>query len=378
MANVYLVQEDGSSRVATRIRTVNEDRELQLILERNPDLLPGNQISPEDPRRWLVIQREMPVPDPGTGQDRWSIDFLFADQDAIPTFVEVKRFADTRSRREVIAQMLEYAANGHYYWTKDQLRECAEQSARRGGTTLEDRLSALQCTDPTTVDAYFERIQENLRESQLRLVFFMEEAPQELKSLVDFLNRQMERTEVLLIEAKLFENGATRIVVPSLFGYSEEARRVKRIVTVSTEAQTRGQVWDEERFFLALKEKASIDTVNCMRKLYDYGVARPVEISWGKGKKTGVFGFVLSAIRNAAFLTAATNGNLGLNFGWFNDPQYADFRHRFLQIMVDVVGLTLPPDATSRWITLPSDVWCSKVDKLIDACDTLIKEFGLR
>lgn len=50
------------------------------------------------------------MPDPGTGQDRWSVDFVFADQDAVPTFVECKRFADTRSRLEVVGQMFEYAA----------------------------------------------------------------------------------------------------------------------------------------------------------------------------------------------------------------------------------------------------------------------------
>jgi hypothetical protein len=90
MANVYFIREDGSTEPMTRVRCLNEDRELQLILAKNWDLLPGEQIDPEDPRRWLLIKREMPVPDPITGSDRWSIDFFFADQDAKPTFVECK------------------------------------------------------------------------------------------------------------------------------------------------------------------------------------------------------------------------------------------------------------------------------------------------
>src|SRR5690242_3287529 len=119
MPKVYVVHEDGNTEAMDRVRCRDEIKELQLILEKNPDLLPGDQIDPEDPRRWLLIKREMPVPDPNTGLDRWSIDFLFVDQDAIPTFVECKRFADTRSRREVVGQMIDYAANGHYYWTKE-------------------------------------------------------------------------------------------------------------------------------------------------------------------------------------------------------------------------------------------------------------------
>jgi hypothetical protein len=33
------------------------------------------------------------------------------DQNAVPTLVEVKRSSDTRIRREVVGQMLDYAAN---------------------------------------------------------------------------------------------------------------------------------------------------------------------------------------------------------------------------------------------------------------------------
>src|ERR1035438_5388601 len=112
MSNVYVVSEDGDSEPMIPVLCKNEDKELQNILHNNFNLLPGDQIDPEDPCRWMLIKREMPVPDPSTGSNRWSIDFLFVDQNAMLTFVECKRFDDTRSRREVIGQVLEYAANG--------------------------------------------------------------------------------------------------------------------------------------------------------------------------------------------------------------------------------------------------------------------------
>ena len=236
MASVYMIREDGGTEAMTRVRCENEDRELQLILENNPDLLPGDQIDPDNPRRWLLIKREMPVPDPSTGLDRWSIDFVFADQDAIPTFVECKRFADTRSRREVVGQMIEYAANGHYYWDKQQLRDFADAAARDKKIALEDAFCALQPTSGSSLDVFFDRLQQNLREGQLRIVFFLEESPMELRSVVDFLNKQMERSEVLLVEARQYLLRGARIVVPTLFGYTEEARQVKRSVTVTTAA----------------------------------------------------------------------------------------------------------------------------------------------
>lgn len=116
---VYSIASDGSTRPLSPVQCANEDQELQQLLEKTPDLLPGDQIHPDDPCRWLLVRRELPVPDPATGISRWSIDHVFADQNAIPTLVECKRFLDSRARREVVGQMLEYAANGQHYWSAE-------------------------------------------------------------------------------------------------------------------------------------------------------------------------------------------------------------------------------------------------------------------
>ncbi len=221
MGKVYVVHPDGATESMTGVRCKNEDLELQRILEKNPNLVPGEQISPRNPRHWLIIKREMPVPDPNTGTGRWNIDFFFTDQDAVPTFIECKRFSNTQARREVVGQMLEYAANGHYYWTKDDIREYAEQFANSQGLEIEDEIRRLQSDKADTVDSFFQQIQDNLREGQIRLVFFLEEAPAELKSVVEFLNKQMERSEVLLVEARQYEHNGMRVVAPTLFGYTE-------------------------------------------------------------------------------------------------------------------------------------------------------------
>ena len=53
----------------------------------------------------------MGIPGDEDGGGRWSLDHLFLDQDANPTLVEVKRSTDTRIRREVVGQVLDYVAN---------------------------------------------------------------------------------------------------------------------------------------------------------------------------------------------------------------------------------------------------------------------------
>ena len=107
---------------------------LQKLLADHPDLLAGDQINAEEPRRWLLVTREMAVPGEQDGAGRWSLDHLFLDQDAIPTLVEVKRSSDTRIRREVIGQMLDYAANAVAYWPVEEIKAKFESRCKDDGS----------------------------------------------------------------------------------------------------------------------------------------------------------------------------------------------------------------------------------------------------
>jgi hypothetical protein len=82
----------------------------QKLLAAFPLLLSDSQMDSASPRRWLLLKREKSIPAEDGGGARWSVDHLFVDQDGVPTLVEVKRQSDTRLRREVVGQMLDYAA----------------------------------------------------------------------------------------------------------------------------------------------------------------------------------------------------------------------------------------------------------------------------
>jgi hypothetical protein len=64
------------------------------------------------------------------GSDYFSRDHLFIDHDGIPMLVEVKRSTDTRGRREIVGQLLEYAANACAYWNVGRLRDIFEERCR--------------------------------------------------------------------------------------------------------------------------------------------------------------------------------------------------------------------------------------------------------
>src|SRR2546425_93721 len=105
---------------------------LQTLIAEHPEVLAGDA-SGEPGRAWLLVKREAGVAGAPDGSDRWSLDHLFLDQDGIPTLVEVKRSSDTRARREVVAQMLDYAANGSSHWKVESLKGWFESECERRG-----------------------------------------------------------------------------------------------------------------------------------------------------------------------------------------------------------------------------------------------------
>lgn len=373
MAKVYAINNDGSTEEMSGIHCKNEDLELQRILESNPDLIPGDQINPTDPRRWLVVKREMPVPDPSTGDNRWSIDLFFVDQDAMPTFIECKRYNDTRAKREVVGQMLDYAANGHYYWSKDEMRTFAEQAAEKNGISLEEEIKRLQPEEPESVDGFFQHVQDNLREGQVRLVFFMEESPPELKSVVDFLNKQMERSEVLLVEARQYEHKGTKIVTPILFGFTEEARQVKKTVSVTTGQRRK---WDKESFFNDARERLTEKEVSAIKQLFDKSQELKCELSWGTGKISGSFSAKWPHLGTYSVYSVFSDGSITINYGSFkNTPEQKEFIALLKEELASHVGFSAPDDYERRYPNYKINEWSEKVNGLLTVLDIINEKY---
>ena len=204
-AKIFFISE-GQNELKPMVETAYATEDvLQGLLARYPDLLPGDQIAPEAPRRWMLVKREMGVPsDEGEG-GRMSLDHLFLDQDGVPTFVECKRATDPRARREVVAQMLDYAANGVEYWPIDRLRQAAAETAQGRGETLDNVVRQLigdegggeDADGEDTVELFWKVVESNLLNGRVRLIFVADETPRELRRLVEFLNQKMADVEVL-------------------------------------------------------------------------------------------------------------------------------------------------------------------------------------
>ena len=260
----------------------------------------------------------MAVEDPGTAEGRWSLDFLIVDQDGIPTLVECKRFRDTRARREVIGQMFDYAANASFYLSRDTLMQYLEERARERGIDIDALVASVDPSGGVSLEGFLELIENNINQGQLRLVFFMEQSSAELRSIVAFLNGQMERTEVCLVEAKQFQNGDLRVVVPTLWGYTEQARRLKKTVTVQKSGARR--VWNADSFREDVLRRLDAGAAQELFRFYEFCRKLPnAELKWGSGKDRGSFSLVNPSVSHRSLLTILSDGEMWLNFNWLNE-----------------------------------------------------------
>lgn len=131
--SIYLLGDD-KKLVTMGEQPYDSESLLQELLANYPSLLAGDQMNPTAPRAWLLVKREAGIPAEDGGGDRWSVDHLFLDQDAIPTLVEVKRSSGTRIR---LGQMLDYAANAVVYWPADRMRALFEIECEASGLNPE-------------------------------------------------------------------------------------------------------------------------------------------------------------------------------------------------------------------------------------------------
>lgn len=219
---IYLVQGDGQLVEMTEQDYASEDL-LQELLAKYPNLLAGDQIDGNEPRRWLLVSREVSLASEEDGAGRWSVDHLFLDQDAIPTIVEVKRSTDTRIRREVVGQILDYAANAVVYWPVEALRARFEEDREDPEQDLMEFLGDFE----TNSEEFWQRVRTNLRAGKVRLIFVADQIPAELRRVVEFLNQQMDPAEVLAAEIKQYAGQGTKTLVPRVVGQTVEAQQKK-------------------------------------------------------------------------------------------------------------------------------------------------------
>lgn len=354
MADPVFLFTDDDTLVEMNETLYNTEGDLQHILAKYPKLLfPGN----DDPVPLLLVRREAGIPGDEDEGDSFSLDHLFLDHDGVPTLVEVKRSTDTRIRRKVVGQMLDYAANAVAYWSVDRLKGMFDATWEREGRDPETVLADFigEGEDP---DTFWETVKTNLQAGKVRMIFAADTIPNRLRRIVEFLNEQMDPAEVIAVEVRQFVSvEGIRMVSPRILGQSAKAEQRKGLKTK--------RKWNEEDFMAELGRDYP-DDVRTAKDILRWLKDRKMRIWWGEGKKSGSYIPMLDVDENSYFTFAVwTNGRVELQFQWmktntpFEDP---DMRKKLLRKLTAIDGVDIPEDAIDRRPSFPLSALQNEID----------------
>jgi len=274
---IYILRDQ--SKLAPMVETQwDAEHKLQELIAEYPDLLGGDQIDVENHRRWLLVTREMPMLGDEANTCRLSLDHLFLDQDGIPTLVEVKRGSNTQVRREVVGQLLDYAAIANTSLSVRDIQEALRNNSESAESDLKEFLG-----EDANIEEFWQRVQANLELGKLRLIVLADTIPTELRRIVEFLNRQMSPAEFLAVEVKQFEHEGQKVLVPRVLGITEAVRQKKHL------APSVGKQWDEPMFMTALKENAGEEVRSLVQDLLNWITPQVSHVFWGQGQKNSCF-----------------------------------------------------------------------------------------
>ena len=341
--HIYLIQDNHTLLEMGETAYDTEDL-LQSHLADYPDLLAGDQINSAEPRRWLLVAREVSLPGDDTGGGRWSVDHLFLDQDGIPTIVEVKRSTDTRIRREVVGQMLEYAANAVAYWSIESLRTLFESNC---ASRLKDPKSFL-AESLGVVDDYeqfWQTVKTNLQAGKVRMIFVADQIPAELQRIVEFLSRQLDPAEVFAIEVKKFSGNDLNALVPRVVGKTASSPNPPSVK------------WNAQTIANELLTRNGQTEAGVFSKILEWVNARSLKPTYGKGKIDGSFYAILVHDGQTHWtFTVWTDGTVAVQFGdMLDQPPFDSEKQRLelLRRLNAIPGITIEKEKITKYPSFP-------------------------
>ena len=255
MTSLIVQDSNGVSRVLPSKPFAYED-----VLQRNiaelPTLLPLGTVS-DEPVDHLTIGAEWPA---GGGR----ADIVLIGSDGILTIVETKLSRNPEARREVVAQLLEYAAYLSE-WTIYEVQQRAEQFFKSDrcldkyhDKPFDEVLTDFLEDSDESVEVFKGKVEQNLRQGRIRLIVAVDEVGEQAQKIVTFVNAYSSFDIYLLQIAEYEDHDKRRVFVPSLYGY---ARKLPSSIKGSREDWT----WERYRTELGWSD----DQVTSIRSMLD-------------------------------------------------------------------------------------------------------------
>lgn len=265
---LFLMNGNQAEKMEIQIDGYESEAYLQRIIKDNPNLLTR---SSEDgiEKKLFLVEREYAIKDNEDGGPIYSLDHLMVDEDGIPVLVEVKRSTDTRIKREVVAQMIDYAARASK-WDIEAIKESFNEN------NPEEERS----------DDFWQKVATNLAAEHFRMVFVADEIPDSLRLLIEFLDRSMKDIEVYGVELKPYATEkslllASNVVGNSLIDSKKASSSVKKPIIKRS----------FEKFKEEYVSRGLNDVLSVAEDLYNYALSMGFMCVSGQGIKDPSYNF---------------------------------------------------------------------------------------
>ncbi len=245
-----------------------------------PELLVGDQIDKETPRRFVLVEREQAIADAEADRAAGRSDHLFLAPASQP-WPRSSAAPTPHPPRGGRARCSTMRTNAVVHWPVQDLRARFEANALADG--LDPAL--VLASSPATC-----RRGRPVLGSGCRSTAGWQDPPavrrrhhsRELRRVVEFLNLQMQPAEVLAIELRQYQGAGLRTLVPMVIGQTEAALQGK-----STSSALPKRQWDEAAILAKLGESLDEGGTAIARKLVDWMKRRATRVvfntnpSWG-------------------------------------------------------------------------------------------------
>ena len=246
-SSTIYIKDDGNYK-AIQTRPIAQEDELQRLFEEHTNLVPSEL----DSR--CIAAREFPTP-------AGPIDHLLLDARGKLMVIETK-LAKNTTRREVVAQIIDYASQLYRFGAQ----ELIDEMRRKIGYDFTDEWFASRGER----DEFLRALESNLQNGRLTMAIVMDQADELLKAVVRFINRSTEFT-LILGEISVADAGGKEIVTVQVYG--DESAEAKTQTDASSKSSSRPIT--PEEFSQMLTDKCLSDEglafVNAMMWARDQG-----------------------------------------------------------------------------------------------------------
>lgn len=345
-----IISKSGKNAQKVERSRIEQEDYLQQYIYDNPEVVPIYDI--KEDIRLLILAREFST-------HSGPIDAIGIDKDGEIYIIETKLYTNP-DKRTVVAQTLDYgAALWRHSNDFDAFTATLNQSVQKVfGMTLSEKIGAFFGLSAEEIAGLLERVKTNLADGVMHFVILMDLLDDRLKDLVLYVN-QNSQFDIYAVELDYYKHEGYEIIIPKIYG-----AEVKKDIAVQTSGSPRRR-WSEEEFLSNAKATIDSKVYSAFSKLYESCKASADGMRFGTGTVRGSVGPFYNSISTRTIFTLYTDGKLGFNFGWFNEPNSAiEFRDKYFK-QLKALGLPLNENDILVYPHFPIEQWEPLVDKII-------------